>query len=410
MNGHEGEPSDPDRITPKGFDDFELTLGDILRGERATLGKSLLDVQRDIKIKAEYIAAIEDTDLSVFETPGFIAGYVRSYARYLGMNADWVYQNFCDQSGFSHVDGLDARVFTTRDPAKPTTPLPRGRSTVDFGDAVLARSPIYAAPKTSWWSGIQPGAVGSLLVLAALFVGLGYGAWSVVQEIQRVTVAPVETPLPDVNGARGDTNLGLVAENSAPSVQALERLYRPRTLDTPVLTPRDGPIATLDPARNGLLSATMAPVLAGVAPRAATVPRAPEAGSGTAAPDVQVAAAKPPEVVLFARNPAWVRVRATDGTVLLEKIMEAGERYVLPDGEVAPTLRAGNSGSVFFAVNGETLGPAGPGTSVAKNVVMSADSLAETYETADLTADPDLARLAAVVIEPVADAVPIGTD
>ena len=54
----------------KGFDDFELRLGDIMRGERATLGKSLLDVQRELKIKAAYIAAIENADPSAFETPG----------------------------------------------------------------------------------------------------------------------------------------------------------------------------------------------------------------------------------------------------------------------------------------------------------------------------------------------------
>jgi len=62
----------------KGFDAFELRLGDLMRGERATLGKSLLDVQRELKIKAAYIAAIENADPSSFETPGFIAGYVRS--------------------------------------------------------------------------------------------------------------------------------------------------------------------------------------------------------------------------------------------------------------------------------------------------------------------------------------------
>ena len=39
-------------VAPKGFDDFELKLGDMMRGERATLGKSLLDVQRELKIKA----------------------------------------------------------------------------------------------------------------------------------------------------------------------------------------------------------------------------------------------------------------------------------------------------------------------------------------------------------------------
>ena len=40
---------------PKGFDDFELKLGDTLRGERATLGKSLVEVQNELKIKAAYI-------------------------------------------------------------------------------------------------------------------------------------------------------------------------------------------------------------------------------------------------------------------------------------------------------------------------------------------------------------------
>ncbi|MEM6660516.1 MAG: helix-turn-helix domain-containing protein, partial [Pseudomonadota bacterium] len=52
---------------PKGFDDFELRLGDIMRGERATLGKSLLDVQRELRIKASYIAAIESCDPDAFD-------------------------------------------------------------------------------------------------------------------------------------------------------------------------------------------------------------------------------------------------------------------------------------------------------------------------------------------------------
>ena len=80
---------------PRGFDDFTLKLGDVMRGERATLGKSLLDVQRELRIKASYIAAIENCDPSAFDTPGFIAGYVRSYARYLGMDPDECYAEFC---------------------------------------------------------------------------------------------------------------------------------------------------------------------------------------------------------------------------------------------------------------------------------------------------------------------------
>ena len=79
---------------PKGFDDFELRLGDTMRGERATIGKSLLDVQRDLKIKASYISAIENCDPGAFDTPGFVAGYVRSYAKYLGMDSEEVLQQF----------------------------------------------------------------------------------------------------------------------------------------------------------------------------------------------------------------------------------------------------------------------------------------------------------------------------
>ena len=42
-------------VKPKGFDDYELRLGDIMRGERATLGKSLLDVQRELKIGRAHV-------------------------------------------------------------------------------------------------------------------------------------------------------------------------------------------------------------------------------------------------------------------------------------------------------------------------------------------------------------------
>ena len=61
-------------VETKGFDAFDMRLGDMMRGERATMGKSLLDVQRELKIKAAYISAIENADPSAFDTPGFIAG------------------------------------------------------------------------------------------------------------------------------------------------------------------------------------------------------------------------------------------------------------------------------------------------------------------------------------------------
>ena len=58
----------------RGFDSYEVRLGDELRGHRATLGKSLLDVQRELRIKASYIDAIENCDASVIPNKGFVPG------------------------------------------------------------------------------------------------------------------------------------------------------------------------------------------------------------------------------------------------------------------------------------------------------------------------------------------------
>lgn len=112
--------------------------------------------------------------------------------------------------------------------------------------------------------------------------------------------------------------------------------------------------------------------------------------------EVQVAEAAPPTVELLAVRPSWVRVQAADGTVLFEKILDAGERYVVPQMEEPPVLRAGNSGSLYFAVNGETYGPSAPGAQVVKNVALSPEALTGKYAMADLTGDADLARYVTV--------------
>ena len=113
-------------------------------------------------------------------------------------------------------------------------------------------------------------------------------------------------------------------------------------------------------------------------------------------PVPQVLEEVPPSVYVFAVRPAWVRIQSGGGSVLFEKIMDAGERYEGPLAEVPATLRAGNSGSVYFEVNGEAFGPAGTGGSVAKNVSLGIESLQNTYSVADLEADPALKRFVEV--------------
>ncbi|MCI2393358.1 helix-turn-helix domain-containing protein [Aliiroseovarius sediminis] len=406
---------------PTGFDSFDLRLGDVMRGERATLGKSLLDVQRELKIKATYIAAIENADVSAFETQGFIAGYVRSYARYLGMDPDLAFATFCSESGFTTAHGLAPSVSTLPD---KSAKLPKRGDHV--GDPLGNPNANWVPQTESIFAGIEPGAVGSVAVLAALIGLLGFGSWSVLKEIQRVDFAPVEqTPgvlaeLPDVGAStEGDVLAQAGAGLSQPpSAEALDRLYRPQALEVPVLTHRDAPISTLDPSSVGVLAHATAPEL-GLAPsQLAAAPGARMGASGIASrdtqqiaqnlpasgadgrldeapPAVQVLGAEAAEVAVFAVRPSWIRIKSADGTVIFEKILDAGEHYVLPKTEHAPIMRTGNAGSVYFAVNGTAYGPSGDGPSVVKDVALSQEALTQSFALADLEEDADLATYVA---------------
>ncbi|MGB2892750.1 MAG: DUF4115 domain-containing protein, partial [Albidovulum sp.] len=95
----------------------------------------------------------------------------------------------------------------------------------------------------------------------------------------------------------------------------------------------------------------------------------------------------------------WVRVQAADGTVIFEKILDAGERYALPKLEEPPVMRVGESGALYFAVNGQTYGPAGSRGSVTKNLVLSPEALTGKYAVADLESDADLAKYATAVAD-----------
>ncbi len=67
--------------------------------------------------------------------------------------------------------------------------------------------------------------------------------------------------------------------------------------------------------------------------------------------DVQVVAQAQQGVEVLAVRPAWVMVNAADGTVLFEKILDAGERYTVPPLEEPPVFRTGNSGAVKASHN-----------------------------------------------------------
>ena len=383
------------RSRPKGFDDFELKLGDTLRGERATLGKSLLEVQNELKIKACYISAIENCDPLAFDTPGFVAGYVRSYARYLNLEPDEVFTKFCSESGFATVHGMSDKASSIK--ANSNSVLLPSENFID-GEELFRKSPTAILDSSAnTFDKIEPGAIGSLAALICVVCGIGYGGLTLFNQIQTVEISPSEASpivLSEISSViLREENIDSLKTNLATSEQ-LDRLYRPQALDVPVLTARDAPISTLDPSFSNNFDIEEKLNISEI------VTNGSETGitekllnKGLEETSIQVVQELPPSIAVLVAENAWVQITAADGTVIYENIMLPGEEFVLPQLEIPPKLRAGMSGYVYFSVNGELFGPVGSGTSVRKNVELSATNIASTLQTPELSNKKLIAEL-----------------
>ena len=383
------------KIKPKGFDDFELKLGDTLRGERATLGKSLVEVQNELKIKAAYISAIENCDPLAFDTPGFVAGYVRSYARYLNLDPDEVFSKFCSESGFATVHGMSDKASTVK-PDKNTALLPTDNF-ID-GEELFNKSPTAIVDNSSkTFDKIEPGAIGSLAALICIVCGIGYGGFTLFNQIQTVEISPSDaSPI-----VLTEISAELVTKENVDELTAdkitndqLDRLYRPQALEVPVLTARDAPISTLDPSFSSNFELQQRSNFSETASNASETNLTERVlRNNVEEPSIQVVQDLPPSVAVLVTDNAWVQITAADGTVIYENIMLPGEEFVLPQLEVPPKLRSGMSGYVYFSVNGELFGPVGSGTSVRKNVELSASNIVSTLQTPELSNKKLIAEL-----------------
>ncbi|MEM7060764.1 MAG: helix-turn-helix domain-containing protein [Pseudomonadota bacterium] len=379
----------------RGFDEFEVTLGDEMRGERASLGKSLEDAERDLRIKAHMITAIENCDLSGFPNQSVIAGYVRSYSRYLGMNAEDCYQRFCEESGYQSP----AALMSTLGDGSGYGSLNKPAVTSGVGAGIANSRFAAPPPQMRFQARVSLGALSSTLALIALIAGLCYGGYALLQDLQRIGIAPV----PEAPAVVADA-----PEFSEPAVDQ-RRFVRPTAEDyqgggtLAALQPqaelpninklrRDGPISAIDPNKSSLFARIEEPPMPSsdqdiamgddldVEPIIDTVDIiAAETGSAIAE--------KPPAddiegIVLHAVDTAWIRVRDASKATIWEGILEAGQRYTLPERVEEPEMRTGCPSNTFVFLDGILYGPMGSGCNP-KNISLIADNVRSTIPEAE---------------------------
>jgi len=73
-------------------------LGDAFRSAREARGFTLSDVAEHIHIRSVYLAAIEAEDWSAIGAPVYVRGFIRTYARFLGLDAEDLAARFSAQT------------------------------------------------------------------------------------------------------------------------------------------------------------------------------------------------------------------------------------------------------------------------------------------------------------------------
>ena len=64
------------------------SIGNILRTERETQGRTLTEVSKAVYIKTKYLSALEEENFATIPGEVYVKGFIRAYASYLGMDGE----------------------------------------------------------------------------------------------------------------------------------------------------------------------------------------------------------------------------------------------------------------------------------------------------------------------------------
>ncbi|HCJ78887.1 MAG TPA: DUF4115 domain-containing protein, partial [Desulfotomaculum sp.] len=72
-----------------------MEIGHVLKRTRVEKNLSLAQAEEETKIRQKYLVALENENFNVIPGRVYVKGFLRNYARYLGLNAEelvWWYE------------------------------------------------------------------------------------------------------------------------------------------------------------------------------------------------------------------------------------------------------------------------------------------------------------------------------
>ncbi len=90
IDAHGGDPGQPSP-EPAHLSESDTSVGPLLKARRLELGLKHKDVAKDIKIKVEFLKAIEEEEFDRLPTEQYLRLFLKTYAEYLGFDTQEIY-------------------------------------------------------------------------------------------------------------------------------------------------------------------------------------------------------------------------------------------------------------------------------------------------------------------------------
>jgi cytoskeleton protein RodZ len=317
-------------------------VGGDLRAARERLGWELPDVAHFLRIRFAYLVALEEG--RICELPGvtYALGFLRIYARALGLDPDELARRFRDEAG------------------------------------EINRQPELSFPVPVPDRGVPAGAVVLLGVVLAVTAYIGWYRLSGTGALPPEVPPPVPARLAPLAAeqvppqTRAQTSLAPAAIKAVPAPA-------PAQTQTPTaLASAQSSAAPSESTSAGAPAAspTVAPSSAGAVDPTESIQALPpsQAAAATTAPPPATPGPGQTRIVLSASQDAWLLVRDKSGQVLLSRVLHPGDIWTVP-AEPNLTLTTGNAGGTVIQVDGTVTPPIGGDGAVRRDIPLDPDLL-----------------------------------
>ncbi|MCR0982525.1 helix-turn-helix domain-containing protein [Roseomonas populi] len=335
-------------------------VGEELRDARLALGATLEEVADSLRINRRYLAALEEGRSRDLPGPAYAVGFVRTYARALGLDAD-------DMARRYRETGAPGK---GRDLVFPEPVPERG---IPAGAVILLGVVIMVGAYAAWWrwSGSADRTVDQVPPVPARIE-------QAARDARQATGMPPADTAPVLPPTLGQATPGTAAGRPGvtPPPPGGPAAAQPPAAAVP---PAAGPAAAPAPAGTAQ-PGFRPPALPGTAPSPGAAPMPAAATPAPAAPappppTTPTSPTEPPNrLTLRATDESWVQIRdPRSGQTVLNRVLRAGETYAVPrEGLV---LTTGKAQGLEIVVDGQASPVLEGRTGVVRDIQLNPDQL-----------------------------------